>query len=187
MVARAPYIIEVQISKLLRNSMAEILAQRQTGMDIIILKYLLTTLYQQGLLMTGIYLQLYTVLARLGHANLNMRCIEIGGGTGGATRITMRAFRANNGIKSYLDYTFTDIPPEFLATAREALSTSRLGDMKFNMLNVEEDPISDGYEPVYDVVIVCQVLLATSNMHNILINIGKLLKPGERLVLVETT
>ena len=59
--------------------------------------------------------------------------------------------------------------------------------MEFNILNVEEDPISDGYEPVYDVVIACQVLLATSNMHNILINIGKLLKPGGKLVLVETT
>ncbi|KAH7016593.1 hypothetical protein B0J12DRAFT_635736 [Macrophomina phaseolina] len=187
LVAQAPHVIEVQTSKLLHDNMADILAERRTGMDVIISKGLLTPLYEKGLLMTGVYPQLFNVLDSLAHTNPNMRYIEIGGGTGGATRIAMRAFRGPNGIKSYKDYTFTDISPGFLATAREALSGSGFDDMIYNVLDAEQDPEAHGYEPVYDVVIACQVLHATSNMNKTLANVGKLLKPGGKLVLVETT
>ncbi|KAH8721524.1 beta-ketoacyl synthase domain-containing protein [Phaeosphaeriaceae sp. PMI808] len=187
LISQAPHVIEVQTSKLLHDNMADILAERRTGIDVIISKNLLTPLYQEGLLMTGIYPQLFKVLDSLGHANPNMRYIEIGGGTGGATRIAMQAMRGPNGIKSYHDYTFTDISPGFLNTAREGLSGSGFDDMIYNVLDAEQDPHENGYEAVYDVVIACQVLHATSNMKKTLTNVGKLLKPGGKLVLVETT
>jgi acyl transferase domain-containing protein/NADPH:quinone reductase-like Zn-dependent oxidoreductase/SAM-dependent methyltransferase/NADP-dependent 3-hydroxy acid dehydrogenase YdfG len=187
LVSQAPDVIEVQTSKLLRDHMDDILSEKRTGIDVIISQNLLTPLYQKGLLMTSVYPQLFKVLDSLGHANPNMRYIEIGGGTGGATRIAMQAIRGQNGIKSYHDYTFTDISPGFLATAREALSGSGFEDMVYNVLDAEQDPVLHGYEPVYDVVIACQVLHATSNMKKTLKNVGKLLKPGGKLVLVETT
>jgi ubiquinone/menaquinone biosynthesis C-methylase UbiE len=187
LVSQAPHVIEVQTSKLLHENMDDILTCRRTGIDVIISKGLLTPLYQKGLLMTGVYPYLFNVLDSLGHANPNMRYIEIGGGTGGATRIAMQAMRGANGIKSYHDYTFTDISPGFLATARETLSGSGFDDMIYNVLDAEQDPEANGYEPIYDVVLACQVLHATSNMHKTLTNVGKLLKPGGKLVLVETT
>ncbi|KAF2853353.1 hypothetical protein T440DRAFT_505702 [Plenodomus tracheiphilus IPT5] len=187
LVSQAPNVIEVQTSKLLHDNMFDILAERRTGIDVIISENLLTPLYQEGLLMTGVYPQLFRIVESLGHANPNMRYIEIGGGTGGATRIAMQALRWSNGMKNYLDYTFTDISPGFLATAREALSGSGYEDVIYNVLDAEEDPDTSGYEPVYDVVLACQVLHATSNMQRTLRNVGKLLKPGGKLILVETT
>ena len=184
LVSQAPDVMEVKIAKLLHDNMADILYERRTGMDIIISEDLLTPLYQSGLLMTGIYPQLFHVLAGIAHSNPNLRILEIGGGTGGATRIAMKAFNGANGIKAYRDYTFTDISPGFLSSARESMADLR--DMNFSVFDTEVEPIEQGFEQAYDLVIACQVLHATSNLYNTLTNCRKLLKPGGRLVLVET-
>ena len=184
LVSQAPDVMEVKIAKLLHDNIADILYERRTGMDIIISEDLLTPLYQSGLLMTGIYPQLFHVLAGIAHSNPNLRILEIGGGTGGATRIAMKAFNGPNGIKAYRDYTFTDISPGFLSSARESMTDMR--DMSFSVFDTEVDPIEQGYEQAYDLIIACQVLHATTNMYNTLSNCRKLLKSGGRLVLVET-
>lgn len=181
----APDVLEVQIAKLLHDNTADIFLQRRTGMDVIISADLLTPLYQHGLLMTGIYPQLQHVLAGVAHANPHLRVLEIGGGTGGATRVALNVFQGPNGIKAYRDYTFTDISPGFLAAARESLAG--FADMAFSVFDIEQDPVEQGYvEGTYDLIIACQVLHATSNMHRTLTNCRRLLKPGGRLVLVET-
>ncbi|OTA87488.1 hypothetical protein M434DRAFT_35325 [Hypoxylon sp. CO27-5] len=184
LVRQAPDVVEVKIAKLLHDNMADILYERRTGMDVIIGEGLLTPLYQSGLLMTGIYPQLFHILTGLAHSNPNLRILEIGGGTGGATRVAMRAFKYPNGIKAYRDYTFTDISPGFLSSARESMAD--LHDMNFSVFDIEMDPMEQGYEQAYDLIIACQVLHATSNMRKTLINCRKLLKPGGRLVVVET-
>ncbi|KAL8906783.1 MAG: hypothetical protein Q9171_006132 [Xanthocarpia ochracea] len=184
LVSRASDVMEVKIAKLLHDNMADILYQRRTGMEVIISKDLLTPLYQSGLLMTGIYPQLYHIMAGIAHSNPNLRILEIGGGTGGATRIAMKALNGPNNIKAYRDYTFTDISPGFLSSARESMADLR--DMSFSVFDTEVDPVEQGYEQAYDLVLACQVLHATSNMHKTLSNCRKLLKPGGRLVLVET-
>lgn len=185
LVYQAPDVMEVKIAKLLHDNMADILYERKTALDVIISEGLLTPLYQSGLLMTGIYPQLYHVLAGLAHSNPNLRVLEIGGGTGGATRIAMKAFNGPNGIKAYRDYTFTDISAGFLSGARESMADLR--DMNFSVFDIEGDPVDQGYvEQAYDLIIACQVLHASSNMRRTLKNCRRLLKPGGRLVLVET-
>ncbi|GAB1215367.1 Polyketide synthase-like protein Preu9 [Aspergillus terreus] len=185
LVSQAPDVLEVKIAKLLHDNMGDVLYERRTGVDIIIAEELLTPLYQSGLLMTGIYPQLYHVLDGIAHYDPNLRVLEIGGGTGGATRIAMQAFNGPNGIKAYRDYTFTDVSAGFLSSARESLSEFR--DMNFSVFDAEVDPVEQGYElEAYDLVIACQVLHATSNMHKTLTNCRKLLRPEGRLVLVET-
>lgn len=184
LVSQAPEVMEVKIAKLLHDNMADILYERRTGVDVIVGEDLLTPLYRSGLLMTGIYPQLFHILDGLAHANPNLRILEIGGGTGGATRIAMKAFDGSNGIKAYRDYTFTDISAGFLSSARESLADFR--DMNFSVFDTEVEPAEQGYEQAYDLVIACQVLHATSNMYNTLSNCRKLLRPGGRLVLVET-
>ena len=183
LVSMAPHVMEVKIAKLLHDNMDDILYQRRTGMDVIISENLLTHFYQSGLLMIAIYPQLFHVLASLAHSNPDLRILEIGGGTGGATRIAMKAFNGPNGIKTYRDYTFTDISPGFLSSARGSMADLR--DMNFSVFDTEVDPIEQGYEQAYDLIIACQVLHATSNMHNTLSKCRKLLKPGGRLVVVE--
>ncbi|KAB8291229.1 hypothetical protein EYC80_009916 [Monilinia laxa] len=184
LVNQASDVLEVKIAKLLHDNMADILYERRTGVDIIISQDLLTPLYKSGLLMTGIYPQLFHVLNGIAHSSPNLRILEIGGGTGGATRIAMKALNGPNGIKAYKDYTFTDISAGFLSAARESMADIR--DMNFSVFDTEIEPEEQGYEQAYDLVIACQVLHATSNMHNTLSNCRKLLKPGGKLVLVET-
>lgn len=70
LVSQAPDVMEVKVAKLLRDNMADILYERRTGIDVIISEDLLTPLYQSGLLMTGIYPQLFHVLAGIAHSNL---------------------------------------------------------------------------------------------------------------------
>ncbi|KAK4663656.1 Type I Iterative PKS [Podospora pseudopauciseta] len=186
LVSEAPDVIEVQAAKLLHDSMADILFERRTGIDVLISEGLLTPLYKEGLLMTGIYPQLHNVIAGVAHSNSHLRVLEIGGGTGGATRIAMKAFNGLNGIKSYKDYTFTDISAGFLSGARESMADLR--DVNFSVFDIEVDPVEQGYvEKSYDLIIACQVLHATSNMKRTLTNCRRLLKPGGQLVLVETT
>ena len=184
LVSQASDVMEVKIAKLLHDNMAEVLYERRTGMDVIISADLLTPLYQSGLLMTGIYPQLFHLLAGIAHSTPNLRILEIGGGTGGATRIAMEALNGPNNIKAYRDYTFTDISPGFLSSARESLGDYH--DMNFSVFDTEVDPMEQEYQQAYDLVIACQVLHATSDMQKTLSNCRKILKPGGRLVLVET-
>ena len=101
LVSKAPDVMEVKIAKLLHDNMADIVYQCRTGMDVIVSEDLLTAFYQSGLLMTAIYPQLFHILAGLAHSNPNLRILEIGGGTGGATHIAMKAYNGPNGIKAY--------------------------------------------------------------------------------------
>ncbi|KAI1093575.1 beta-ketoacyl synthase domain-containing protein [Rostrohypoxylon terebratum] len=185
LVNQVPDVVEVKVAKLLHDNMADIFHGRRTGMDVVIGEDLLTPLYETGMLMSGIYPQLFHILASLAHSDPNLRILEIGGGTGGGTRIAMKAFNGPNGIKAYQDYTFTDISPSFLSSARESMIDMR--DMKFSVLDIEVDPTKQGYhEQTYDLIIACQVLHATSKICQTLSNCRKLLSPGGRLVLVET-
>ena len=184
LVSQVPEVMEVKIAKLLHDNIASIVYECRTGVDVIISEDLLTPLYRSGLLMTGIYPQLFHVLDGLAHVNLNLRILKIGGGIEGVIRIAMKAFNDRNGIKAYRDDSFTDLFPGFLSLARESMADLR--DMKFSVFHTEVGPIEQGYEQAYDLVIVCQVFHVNSNKQNTSPNCGKLLKPGGRLVLVDT-
>lgn len=176
---------EAQAARLLHQNAAEILHERRTGIDVLISHKLLTPLYEVGTAIAGSHPQVSNVMDVLAHVNPNARILEIGAGTGAATRAAMRALVGANGIKRYADYTFTDISAGFLASAREMLSDHR--DVNYSVLDVEQDPMEHGYEPVYDIVLACEAIHATESMTRTLAHCRTLLKPGGRLVLVETT
>jgi NADPH:quinone reductase-like Zn-dependent oxidoreductase/SAM-dependent methyltransferase len=178
-------IVEVKIAKRLHENMEAILREQKTAVEILVQDGLLTALYKTGLFMTSAYPQLFNIFESLGHANPNQRILELGAGTGGATRVAMRALVGANGIKQYKDYTFTDVSAGFLASARESL-TEHL-DVRFSVLDIEQDPLPQGYESSYDVVMASQTLHATTSIANTLENCRRLLKPGGKLVLVENT
>ena len=176
---------EAKAAKRLHENMGDILHGRKTGLDVLVPDSLLTALYETGHFIIGAYPQLFNVMDCLGHANPNLRILEIGAGTGGATRVAMKALVGSHGIKRYDDYTFTDISSGFLTSAQESMS--EFPDIKFSVFDVEKDPQEQGYEPVYDVVMASQAIHATASMDRTLANCRKLLKPGGKLVLVEST
>ncbi|KAF5012109.1 hypothetical protein FDECE_1826 [Fusarium decemcellulare] len=122
----------------------------------------------------------------LANKNPNMQVLEIGGGTGGATAPILSAFGGNNGrYPKFNSYTFTDISSGFFEEAETKFKDWE-GLVEYRRLNIEEDPVEQGFEAGrYDLVVAASVLHATTNITRTLENTRKLLKPGGRLILVE--
>lgn len=175
---------EAKAAMLLYENVGEIIDERRAGIDVLVTNKLLTPLYETGHVIAGSHSQLFNIMDCLGHANPNLRILELGAGTGAATRVAMNALVGSNGIKRYADYTFTDISSAFLTPANDLLSDYR--DVQYSVLDIEQDPLKNGYEPVYDVVLACEAIHATANMDQTLAHCRSLLKPGGKLVLVET-
>ncbi|KAH8701065.1 hypothetical protein BGW36DRAFT_339021 [Talaromyces proteolyticus] len=131
---------------------------------------------------------LYQYTTMISEKNPNLKCIEIGGGTGGATKPILTAMGGNNGrYPRFQSYTFTDISSGFFSEAEEKFKDWE-GLVEFRRLNIEEDPVEQGFaEGEYDIVVAASVLHATTNIDRTLSHTRKLLKPGGRLLLVEIT
>lgn len=84
-------------------------------------------------------------------------------------------------------YYFTDISPGFLAKAADRFDTDAT-IMEYGTLNIENDPIMQGFEPEsFDLIVCANVLHATKSIQETLENCKILLKPGGQLVLSEVT
>ncbi|RYP50278.1 hypothetical protein DL768_004172 [Monosporascus sp. mg162] len=110
----------------------------------------------------------------------HMNILEIGAGTGGATKAVMRELG-----KSFRSYTYTDISAAFFENASKIFSEYR-DRMIFQTLDAEKDPLEQGYaENSYDMIVAFFVIHATSDLERSLRHIRKLLKPGGYLVVGE--
>ena len=106
--------------------------------------------------------------------------LEIGAGTGGATKTILQSIGHDFG-----SYTFTDISSSFFENASETF-TDWQGSMVFKVCNAEIDPVQQGFEAgTYDVVIAFMVVHACAKLDEAVANLRKLLKPGGLLVLGE--
>lgn len=82
---------------------------------------------------------------------------------------------------------FTDIGPSFVEKAEEEFAPYK-GYMEFKLLDVEHDPVSQGFAAAsHDLIIAANVLHATKSIDETLQNTRKLLKPGGKLCLIEPT
>ena len=132
--------------------------------------------------------QFAALLRQVVHKNPRARVLEIGAGTGGATRHMLRALgTAEEGGPLAASWHFTDVSSGFFEAARtEFAAWDDL--LTFNRLDIEKDPASQGFELAsYDIVVACQVLHATKSMTRTMANVRSLMKPGATLLLMETT
>jgi len=121
----------------------------------------------------------------LAHKRPNMRFLEIGAGTGGSTKIMLDVLDTWAGHR-YEEYVFTDIGPSFLEKARARFSDR--GNMQFRPLDIERDPLEQGFfENEFDVVVADMVLHASSDLTKTMQHVRKVLKPGGKLILKEMT
>ena len=141
-------------------------------------------------------------LDALAHKNPGMNILEVGAGTAGMTTHiikTLTLHGANEtGTPRYSEYNYTDISRSFFQSAQD-LFKDQGARMKFNALNIEDDPVSQGFEEQkYDLVVAAsvshvsiivlhitglhvahsfkQVLHATKDLDNTIKNIRRLLK-----------
>lgn len=130
-------------------------------------------------------------LGTLGHKYVNLKILEIGSGTGGTTLPVLEALSpvgkdGNMTNKSRLSgFTYTDISAGFFEKAKTKFKAWK-NIMEFRRLDIEKDPIEQGFEPgSYDIILAANVLHATSDINNTLSNARKLLRPGGKLLLHE--
>lgn len=143
---------------------------------------MLNRFYKEGLGFPQANRHLASLVSRFSHRYPHIKVLEIGAGTGGATSHVLKALSPQ--IESY---TYTDISPGFFENAR-SLFHEYLPKMSFKTLDVERDPMDQGYdEESYDLIIASNVLHATKVLSNTLQNCRRLLRPGGQLLLMEIT
>ncbi|KAI0597513.1 hypothetical protein F4775DRAFT_593206 [Biscogniauxia sp. FL1348] len=122
------------------------------------------------------------MVKQITHRYPHAKILEIGAGTGGATKSVLEAI--GHRMSSY---TYTDISVGFFGHAEEMFQAYS-DKMTFTTLDVEKSPAAQGFEPhSYDIVIASNVLHATPSLHTTLVNTRQLLKPGGYLLLLELT
>ncbi|GIJ91110.1 hypothetical protein Asppvi_010075 [Aspergillus pseudoviridinutans] len=116
----------------------------------------------------------------------DIRILEIGAGTGGTTTEVLNLC-SPNGESFCAKYMYTDLSPGFFNAAKTSLKKWE-PLLSFKVLNIEDDPASQGFEEhTYDLIIAANVIHATARLTNTLSNVRKLLKPGGVFGLVELT
>ncbi|KAI8622911.1 hypothetical protein F5Y19DRAFT_483291 [Xylariaceae sp. FL1651] len=149
---------------------------------------LLYRYYADAIRMAPSLTQLAGVLRKIVHKNPRARILEIGGGTGGATRHMLKALgTVKEGGPLAACWHFTDISSGFFEAARTEF-TAWADILEFDRLDIEKDPAAQGFELAsYDIVVACEVLHATKNMTRTMTNVRSLMKPGATLLMMETT
>ncbi|KAH8799819.1 hypothetical protein F5884DRAFT_905307 [Xylogone sp. PMI_703] len=123
------------------------------------------------------------------HKNPRAKILEIGGGTGGTSTHILGAIGTDDSPlgPQASSYDFTDISSGFFEAAQEKLKAWK-SLVRYKKLDIEQDVAKQGFEEgTYDLIVACQVLHATKSMENTMTNVRKLLKPGGKLLLLETT
>ncbi|KAI1374307.1 putative polyketide synthase [Hypoxylon crocopeplum] len=120
------------------------------------------------------------ILEQITHRFQNLDVLEVGGGTGGATRYFL-----NDENISFNSYTFTDISSAFFEEAAKKFEV-HADKMDFRPLDIRRNPSEQEFEPhSYDLIIASNVLHATPSLEESLTNVRSLLKPGGRLIVIE--
>jgi SAM-dependent methyltransferase len=108
-----------------------------------------------------------------------VRLLEIGGGTAGMTSYVLPGLPTDG-----MEYVFTDISPHFLRGAEQRFHDA--GFMKYQTLDIEKDPETQGFAPhAYDVILASDVLHATNDLRSVLGNVQRLLASDGLFVLLE--
>ena len=124
------------------------------------------------------------VADRVRNTGRSVRILEIGGGTGGTTRSVLAALA---GDAARVGYTFTDVSPSFLPTARVTFADAPVR-LDYRVLDLDQDLASQGFpDGSADIVIAANAVHATRSIADSLGRIGRLLADGGVLILQELT
>ncbi|KAH8711877.1 hypothetical protein GQ44DRAFT_689781 [Phaeosphaeriaceae sp. PMI808] len=151
---------------------------------------LLEAYYTTAVGMPNTYAQISRYVNMLSHKYPNLDYLEIGAGTGGATVPTLQGLGGCDGLHKHprlKSYTYTDISSYFFQRAAKKFEDFA-SFMHFKKLDIEVDPeIQEFKAASYNVIVAANVLHATSDIHQTMAHVRKLLKTGGTLILLEMT
>ncbi|KAH6869498.1 polyketide synthetase [Thelonectria olida] len=178
--AKYAHTVDMQLARAVGDNLPAVLRGETTMLEHLTKDNLLDRFYEVGLGLKEFSGYLGKTVEQVVHRHPRMKILEIGAGTGGATKVIM------GGIgRKFSSYTYTDISPNFFETASEVFA-SVADKMIFKTLDVEKDIVQQGYEDhSYDLVVASLVLHATTDLKRTLTNTRRLLKPGGYLIIQE--
>ncbi|KUI53493.1 Lovastatin diketide synthase LovF [Cytospora mali] len=164
----------------------DVLCHNISPLELMMEEKLLYRYYQECIKLDRSFVQLVELFRLAVHKSPRARILEIGAGTGGATRHMLKVL-GESGASLGEMYHFTDISSGFFEDARGEFAPW-IDIMAFDKLDIGQDPVEQGFIlGSYDIVISCQCLHATATMSETMSNVRKLMKPGGSLLLIETT
>lgn len=102
-------------------------------------------------------------LGLLSHKNRNLRILEIGAGTGGATIVVLDALTSAFEERMYSEYHYTDDSAGFFVNAKVD-RFQNAGNIKYNVLDISKDPLMQGFEEgSFDLIIAMNFCCRLSN------------------------
>jgi SAM-dependent methyltransferase len=173
---------DVKIMLLVGETMPRVFKRETTMIEHMRTSGLLDEYYIHGFGTMQSSLWLGNAVKEITDRHPHLSILEIGAGTGGATKNILKA------IGQDLDsYTFTDISSSFFENAAD-IFTPWKDRMVFKVYDAERDPTMQGFkEGQYDVIVASLVIHATAELAKTLRNLRKLLRPGGYLVVGEGT
>ena len=165
------------------------LRREVTPLELMLENKLLHRYYIDGLKWDRSSRQMGQLVKHFAHKHPRAKILEIGGGTGGTTIYNLNALGEDDSGWGPLasSYDFTDVSSGFFEAAQEKFKPWK-NLVRYKKLDIEQDPGKQGFETgTYDLIVASQVLHATKSMVNTMANVRKLLKPGGKLFLMETT
>ncbi|OJK01159.1 hypothetical protein ASPACDRAFT_51108 [Aspergillus aculeatus ATCC 16872] len=179
---RFPDNVDLAVMHIIGEHMVDVISTRATILEYLTKDNLLSRYYEQAMGIGHFSDYLASVVEQIVHRYPHMKVLEIGAGTGMATKKVIQ--RVGH---SFGSYTFTDISSGFFENAREIFA-SHQDQMVYKVLDAEKDPVAQGFpEQSYDLVVASFVLHATSHLETTLRNLRRLLKPGGYVVMLEVT
>ena len=179
---RYPDNIDLRLMRAVGENLPTVIQKKGTMLEHMIQDNMLNDFYVVAHGMPRYTKYLASMASQIGHRYPHMNVLEIGAGTGGATK----SFLKDLG-DSFSTYTFTDISSGFFAKAEETFA-AHSSIMNFKVLDIEKDIEEQGFlDGSFDLIIASLVLHATRNLADTLRNVRRLLKPGGYLLLLEIT
>ncbi|HEY0603975.1 MAG TPA: SDR family oxidoreductase [Herpetosiphonaceae bacterium] len=112
-----------------------------------------------------------------------LRVLEVGAGEGNLTWELADGLRFAN-----VEYHVTDIGRSFVLQAQKHAAEAGYDFMRFDTLNIAQDPIMQGFEPhTFDIILAAEVIHATPDIVATLGNLQQLLVPNGALCIIEAT
>ncbi|KAI0599583.1 hypothetical protein F4775DRAFT_600111 [Biscogniauxia sp. FL1348] len=174
--------IDVRIIRAVGEAMPRVFEGETTILEHLLPTGLLTDYYVNALGMRQSSGWIGRAVEQLVHRYPRMSILEIGAGTGGATKSIFKRIG-----QDFESYTFTDVSTGFFEEAKSVFAPYKKR-MIFRALDAGADPVAQGFTPgTYDLIVASFVIHATSNLEQTMRNVRKLLRPGGFVVLGEGT
>ncbi|KAI1490021.1 hypothetical protein F5X96DRAFT_638338 [Biscogniauxia mediterranea] len=172
--------VDLQTIHAIGNALPSIVRGSVPALQVLRKDDMISKCYQYGLGAPQANKHLEALVSNLAHKYPRMNILEVGAGTGGATRAVLKALGNN-----FHSYAFTDISSGFFEDAQSVFAEYNT-KITYQVLDIECDPEDQGFKAnSFDLVIASNVLHATRVLSRTLENCRSLIRPGGYMILVE--